>query len=271
LQLTSAIRPQEIYDLLNKIGGAATTVETRATASVHGDSCSANAKLEKQIKPVVISLPAEDHDHSTSVKSEEEIKSAVTAILTMTDKSNSNSQTATKSGWLAKNFPKQLPPERLRALASNIVDKLGRPQAMVETANKKFSTLFALVDNISGPDKRKLANAVTEAEASFKAVAPNFQNEVAELEKWFNASQDRAQQWFQMHTRIFTIICGVILAFVLQLDTREILKFVSTNAATRSALAVSADKLVEKADGILEKKAAFSIASMTLSRRRCRI
>ena len=56
-----------------------------------------------------------------------------------------------------------------------------------------------------------------------------------------------------MHTRFFTIICGVVLAFVLQLDAAEIFKFVSTNATARAALAGSADKLVDQADGILEK------------------
>jgi hypothetical protein len=38
------------------------------------------------------------------------------------------------------------------------------------------------------------------------------------LSKWFTAAQDRAQQWFQMHTRIFTIICGTVLAFLFQLS-----------------------------------------------------
>ena len=58
---------------------------------------------------------------------------------------------------------------------------------------------------------------------------------------------------FRCTRAFFTIICGIVLAFLLQLDAAEIFKFVSTNATARAALAANADKLVDKADGILEK------------------
>jgi hypothetical protein len=83
-------------------------------------------------------------------------------------------------------------------------------------------------------------------------VAVHVTADVDNLTKWFTAAQDRAQQWFQMHTRIFTIIGGILLAFLFQLDSVEIFKFVSTNASARAALVGSADKLIEKADGILK-------------------
>ena len=75
----------------------------------------------------------------------------------------------------------------------------------------------------------------------------------ARLAASFSAAEDRAQQWFQTHARGLTVACSLTLAYVMQLDTVEIYKFVSTNAAARSALVASADQLVEKSGGILEK------------------
>ena len=206
LQLTSAIRPQEIYDVLNEIVKPAATVKT-GTAD-----------------------PADGDNHTVSAKSDKEIKPSITVTPATTDKNTGklNSQTAKQKNWFAKNLSHQVPDNRLATLASGILDKLGRSRGMVEAVSKEFSALAALLDNVAEPDKSKLANAVTAAQTSFKEISANFKGEVAELEKWFNAAQDRAEQWFQMHTRIFTIICGIILAFALQLDAIEIFKFVST-------------------------------------------
>jgi len=184
LQLTSAIRPKEIYNLLKDISEPTTTVK----------------------------------------------------LTTDTENKRRN-----------------LTQNELSRLAQQLLDKLGRPAGDIETVNKDFSTLLTLADKVAPDDKTNLANAINTAQASFKAVSANMKAEVDELEKWFTAAQDRAEQWFQMHTRIFTIICGIVLAFLLQLDAAEIFKFVSSNATARAALAASADKLVDRTDGILEK------------------
>jgi hypothetical protein len=42
------------------------------------------------------------------------------------------------------------------------------------------------------------------------------------FQRWFGSAQDRAEQWFQTHVRIVTIVCSICAAFLLQLDTAEI-------------------------------------------------
>jgi transposase-like protein len=186
LQLASAIRPEEIYDLLKKIGGSV--------------------------------KPGESHKSRIGPR---------------------------------KN---QLSSDELSKLATKLLEELGRPHGKIKKVNKEFFALRALVDKVSTADEeKKIAEAIHKAQASFEAISADFKGEADVLSKWFTAAQDRAQQWFQMHTRIFTIICGIVLAFLLQLDAAEIFKFVSTNATSRAALAASADKLVDRADGILEK------------------
>ena len=225
LQLASAIRSNEIYDLLKKISEPSTPVGPAANA------------------------PAEDHtntprEHALAENqqgnSTPPVKPAIDAL-----KKGANNDPPKKKRWTE---------DDLGSLARKLLDKLGEPVSMIEDVNKEFSALDAQAAKISAPNEKiEISNALNKAQASLKGVSANFKSEVDELNKWFTASQDRAQQWFQLHTRIFTIICGIVLAFLLQLDTAEIFRFVSTNATARAALAASADKLVDKADGILEK------------------
>ena len=218
LQLASAIRPQEIYDLLKKIAKDATDEKLTTT------------------------------------------QSAVTNATAGIDKNAIGKNTG---GMLTKNGTnksrigprkKQLSTDDLTKLATKLLEELDRPHGKIEQVNKEFFALHTLADKIPIADEKiKIADAINKAQASFDTMSVNFKADADELSKWFTAAQDRAQQWFQMHTRIFTIICGIVLAFLLQLDAVEIFKFVSTNATSRAALAASADKLVDKADGVLEK------------------
>lgn len=60
------------------------------------------------------------------------------------------------------------------------------------------------------------------------------------LDKWFNSAQDRAQQWFAMHTRFWTVIASVV-AFLLQLDTFRLLGQINSDPELRSKLVASSE------------------------------
>ena len=77
---------------------------------------------------------------------------------------------------------------------------------------------------------------------------------------WSCSCQERAQQWFTMHTRILTIIFAFFAAFGLQLDTVEIFKLVSTNRIVReklvaetSAVTAQAEKIVGNSQSVLQQ------------------
>ncbi|MFZ1218486.1 MAG: hypothetical protein WAO00_04295, partial [Chthoniobacterales bacterium] len=141
----------------------------------------------------------------------------------------------------------------LGTLAKQLIEKIGIPHTDVVKVEEAFSGLLNVAGKLGGPEeKESIGKAINAAQTSFKAVAVHVTADVDNLTKWFTAAENRAQQWFQMHTRIFTIIGGILLAFLFQLDSVEIFKFVSTNASARAALVGSADKLIEKADGILK-------------------
>lgn len=72
---------------------------------------------------------------------------------------------------------------------------------------------------------------------------------LSNLEKWFNSAQDRAQQWFAMHTRVWTVIFSLIVAFVLQLDTFDLVKTISADPQIRARLEQVSEQLQKENQG----------------------
>ena len=66
------------------------------------------------------------------------------------------------------------------------------------------------------------------------------------FQRWFGSAQDRAEQWFQTHVRIVTIICSICAAFVLQLDTAEIFRQLRDQPKLAEALVKAAPGVVQK-------------------------
>ena len=69
---------------------------------------------------------------------------------------------------------------------------------------------------------------------------------------------DRVSQRFVTHTRIWTIIFSILVAFALHLDALKLVTQLSTDAEMRSRLVASADALTKKADEILVAPASGS-------------
>jgi hypothetical protein len=145
--------------------------------------------------------------------------------------------------------------DNLGPTATNLLGKLNVPNIDVAKAKSDLAAVETSANTLAdSAEKTAVTNAVTAATASLQSVADHIATELDSLAQHFNTAHDRAQQWFQTHTRIFTIACGILLAFLLQLDSVEIFKFVSTNAVGRAALVASADKVVKEADSTLDEK-----------------
>src|SRR5262249_30641861 len=72
-----------------------------------------------------------------------------------------------------------------------------------------------------------------------------------ELEKWktdFKAAQDRAEQWFTMNARWWTVGLAFPAAFLLQLDTFQLFSQISTDDALRNGLVNLAAAVEKRAD-----------------------
>ena len=89
-----------------------------------------------------------------------------------------------------------------------------------QESEEKLEAIRKVADIFSTPEQQK---AVLDSLANFGVTVERATTEAYDrFQRWFGSAQDRAEQWFQTHVRIVTIVCSVCAAFVLQLDTAEI-------------------------------------------------
>ena len=116
--------------------------------------------------------------------------------------------------------------QALQTTATSLLDSLRIATPATANAITAFQAQFA---TIAGRD-------LTQAKALIAQASNATDTALINLERWFNSAQDRAQQWFAMHTRIITVIAGFVAAFVLQLDTIDLLKRISADSDLRDKL-----------------------------------
>jgi hypothetical protein len=102
------------------------------------------------------------------------------------------------------------------------------------------------------PEIKKLfPDDPAKVEAIMAQLIPTAERLTSEVEDWFHSVMDRVSQRFAMHTRCWTIIFSVIVAFLLQLDVFKLFGSLSTDADLRARLTANAGVLNQKADEIL--------------------
>jgi hypothetical protein len=270
-QLAGDIRPDEIHQLLTKISASADDKLARISPTWYAKIATAAKNLLTKprvpatgvagtLATAATNLLAKLRVPDTDVaKARSDLAAIQTSVNTLADSAEKTAVTdaiATATASLqsvADRVPAADGGGTLATAATNLLAKLRVPDTDVAKARSDLAAIQTSANTLAdSAQKTAVTTAVTTATASLQSVEDHIATELDSLAQHFNAAHDRAQQWFQMHTRIFTIACGILLAFLLQLDSVEIFKFVSTNAAARAALVGGADKLVEKAGGIVK-------------------
>ena len=138
-------------------------------------------------------------------------------------------------------------PDSKRLLAALFI-----PQEEEEAIRKHLRVFRALAEEITdAPIRQKLLAAVEETPANLLVKADAARTK---FDDWFKTAQDRAQQWFQIHTRGLTIGASFLIAFGFQLDAVEIFHHVGVSPAARNALVAASQGMVQQADAIVREK-----------------
>ncbi len=262
-KLASAIRPEEVYDALKKLAAGEVTKSPNT--------------LEMEI------ALDKAHARRITVPPPEDIAILDDAIAT----AKTNLDDARKADF--NTFQSALAERqgKVRLAQAAYASAIGTPgsadaQTTLDNAQKALDAFHAV--NIPGiarqllsalgtsADKTQLITSKLTAVNAIAGVLPPaliapFQNALAttagdlvqivdtergKFKEWFGSAQDRAQQWFQMHTGGFTIGASIVVAFVFQLDAIDVFHYVSTNATARAALVASSEKILKEGNGILE-------------------
>jgi hypothetical protein len=111
-------------------------------------------------------------------------------------------------------IPKELP-EKARGLVAAL-HRLDLPALESRVKLKDI----AAVGKMFAPEQQK---AVVDALGTFGATVERATTQAYDrFQRWFGSAQDRAEQWFQNHVRMVTIVAAILVSVFLQLDTVEI-------------------------------------------------
>jgi len=158
-------------------------------------------------------------------------------------------------------------PDGLKATAQKVLTALGLNTGTLddalETAKNLDDTVNKALATVPDPDSRTAAqNALkevrgklnafeTDAIRTATATAGDIDAAYEKFRYWTDICQERVQQWFTLHTRLFTILFALVFAFWLQLDTVEIFKLVSSNKALREKLSAQSAAVTSQAEKVL--------------------
>lgn len=110
-------------------------------------------------------------------------------------------------------------PKELIGKAQDLVAALHRLDLPAIESRVKLKDIAA-VAKMFAPEQQK---AVVDALGSFGATVERATTQAYDrFQRWFGSAQDRAEQWFQIHVRMVTIVGAIVVTVFLQLDTIEI-------------------------------------------------
>jgi hypothetical protein len=145
------------------------------------------------------------------------------------------------------------------AAAGGVLDQRYPPAAAaIDAVNAEWRKLETDAERRTALAAEMAANRITKivaaADAAAGAAQAGLAAKASHFEKWFNSAQDRAQQWFSMHARVVTVIGAIVAAFVLQLDTVQMVRLLSANPDLRAKLVARADALERQAQAVSQPK-----------------
>jgi hypothetical protein len=110
-------------------------------------------------------------------------------------------------------------------------------QAKVRGVIKGYS------DQLDAYAQHIASRAATDAATAASEIDQAYQR----FEYWYNIGQERAQAWFTGHARLITVLWAVVFTLLLQLDTIEIFRLVSTNKTVRDKLVAEVSAVTDQA------------------------
>ena len=142
-----------------------------------------------------------------------------------------------------------IPPDLVRKTAGLLAALQDSDHPAMESQAK-----LRVISNVSQFFKAETQQlAVVNSLANFGATVERATTQAYDrFQRWFGSAQDRAEQWFQMHVRIVTIVFAILTAFLLQLDTGDIYRQLHDQPKLVDALVQSAPGLVEQGGKILD-------------------
>ena len=133
-------------------------------------------------------------------------------------------------------------PKELVDKAAGLIAILQRwDQAAIES-RVKLADIAKLSKNFQ-PEQKVVLDALPTFGATLERATTHAYDR---FQRWFGSAQDRAEQWFQIHVRIVTIVAAILVTLFLQLDTMDIYRQLRDEPKLTDALVKAAPDVLEK-------------------------
>jgi len=130
-----------------------------------------------------------------------------------------------------------VPPELIEK-STHLLACLQERDQPAQESEEKLKLIKEVADIFATEQQKK---AVLDSLANFGATVERATTEAYDrFQRWFGSAQDRAEQWFQTHARVVTVVCSICAAFLLQLDTADIYRQLRGSRALTQGLAKAA-------------------------------
>src|SRR5207302_544083 len=127
--------------------------------------------------------------------------------------------------------------------AKSLLACLAKPDQPAQESQAKLRLIAQVANSFPVQQQKAIVDSLANLGATVeRATTLSYDR----FQRWFGSAQDRAEQWFQTHVRIVTIICSICAAFVLQLDTAEIFRQLRDQPKLAEALVKAAPGVVQK-------------------------
>jgi hypothetical protein len=144
-----------------------------------------------------------------------------------------------------------VPPELIEK-STHLLACLQERDQPAQESEEKLKLIKEVADIFATEQQKK---AVLDSLANFGATVERATTEAYDrFQRWFGSAQDRAEQWFQTHARVVTVVCSICAAFLLQLDTADIYRQLRGSPALTQGLAKAASSVIEEGTKILDPK-----------------
>jgi hypothetical protein len=141
-----------------------------------------------------------------------------------------------------------VPPELINTSA-RVLKALQKSDPLAEESHQKLEVIASMAKPFDPEAKKEVVGSLANlGETVERATIQAYDR----FQRWFGSGQDRAEQWFQMHVRIVTIVAAVVTAFLLQLDTADIYRQLRDQPKLVEALVKSAPGVLENGETVFD-------------------
>ncbi len=140
-------------------------------------------------------------------------------------------------------------PNGIRTRAASLLRALAQSDQPTDEARQKLEAVEEMAKLFTTDEQKKavMDSFVQLGTTVERATTQSYDR----FQRWFGSAQDRAEQWFQTHVRVITVIASFLAAILLQLDTIYIFRLLHRSPGMVQALVNSAPGVVAQGDAML--------------------